>query len=476
MTPETALDDPLLSSYPAWRFMLEIDEVNYNLDELVALAARGDGPAPINISSGVNFTATPAPVVEFILRAATHPLFWHDYDGPYGHVAGRAAVAVAETWRSGGRVRFGVDDVIVTAGASAAVALAARTLNFPGPSSAVVPVPTFPLVAAALAAAGMRLVEVPTALPGRWLPATAELIDAAPTDARVVYVNTFNNPSGEHYDTDDLRVLVEWARERNIVVLHDTVSSGVAAGAEPLPHLPTIAAKVGYPQGLITIGSLSKTRSLPGFRVGWLLGSSARVRRMGQGNEIVAPSSLGVAAPALLMDLAATAVGLAPDDPAERSAAVRRAFADLQEVLAPYSMVLPELSDFLEGACEEIGTSGLVEELARWQRRLRRTLADNAALLSADYRDLVADVLPWRGDFNTFVRVPDLAGHDHLVTSHRLLREHRLQTLPAPAFGLEERWWAARGYHLRLSFALPNQQWRLGLDRLRTAVQALTRS
>ena len=48
-------------------------------------------------------------------------------------------------------------------------------------------------------------------------------------ESGVVYVNTFNNPTGERYTDDELRELVRWASEHGVFILHDTVSSDVAS-------------------------------------------------------------------------------------------------------------------------------------------------------------------------------------------------------------------------------------------------------
>lgn len=140
------------------------------------------------------------------------------------------------------------------------------------------------------------------------------------------------------------------------------------------------------------------------------------------------------------------------------------------ELTAPYRPAFRGLPEFLDTAAGELGADGAVTELVRWRASLREVLAGNAAILGTDFRDLVAEVPAWHGDFNTFVELPALRGRDYLETTYRLFHEHRLQTLPAPAFGRDSAWWTDRGYFTRLSFALPAQTWIEGLQRLREAV------
>jgi aspartate/methionine/tyrosine aminotransferase len=456
---------PLVSAFAPWRFMLGVDEVNYDLRELAAFAGRQPGTRVVNLASGVNFTDPPQRLVSFVVTTAGDPLFWHDYDGPQGHYIGRAAVAACENAR--GEVLLGPDNVVVTAGASSALALAAQALrhrrtDVPRPE-AVVCVPTFPLVGAALANAGFSTAEVPTGATGRWLPLVDELIAACTPNTTVVYVNTFNNPSGELYGEQELRQLLRWVKEHDIALLHDTVSSDVAR-TDPIPHLLSIAAQENHLDGVITVGSMSKTRAMPGFRVGWLIAAEETVAVLSRLNELGAPSSPAVATPALVLDRMATA---AIDGTGTGLDVVWRQFHDLVEPMVP---AMPRFGGFLDSVRAQLSEGGAAPELMRWRLALRDVLATNVELLETEFADVVTEVPPWRGDFNTFVRVPALDGRDYLATTHALFRDHGLQTLPAPVFGMDDGWWATRGYYTRLSFALPTALWQEGLRRLREAI------
>jgi aspartate/methionine/tyrosine aminotransferase len=465
--------------------MLTIDDVNYDPREVAALASGGSTPAIINLSSGINSCHPPRRLVSFVVSAASDPLFWEDYDGPYGHVVGRAAVAACESLRGDGQLRLGIDNVLITAGASAALSVAARGMRHARsgsaagePPQAIIPVPTFPMAAACLAQAGFGIAELPAAQGHRWLPSVAEVTAAATPHTRVLYLNTFNNPSGEFYDITELRQLVTWARDHDVMILHDTVSSDISC-AGPVPHLLSIAAAADYLDGVVTVGSMSKSRAIPGFRVGWLIAGAELARQFARLNDLVAPSSPAIASPALLIDRLAAIAGEQsdtasdlplPDAAQDQVATVSAAWSQVLDLTGPYLPAFPGLEEFLGTAAAELAWDGVVSELARWRASLRDVLAGNAAILSEGFRDLVGEVPAWHGDFNTFVELPALRGRDYLATTYRLFRDDRLQTLPAPAFGCDSAWWAERGYFTRLSFALPAETWIEGLQRLRRAV------
>jgi len=457
-----------VTRFGPWEFMLDVDEVNYSRRELLAYSRRAALPV-VNLSSGTNHLPPPALLVQSGLRAAVDPECFHDYDGPAGHQLARVAVAAHENLLGAPDVELTDDNVVVTAGASGAMHLAARALrehlDEPAPE-ALLPVPTFPLAGACLAHAGYAVREVVTAARDRWLPTPAELGAAAGPRTRLVYVNTFNNPTGEHYSAAELAELVGWARDRGVHVLHDQVSSGVSLD-RATPNLLAIAARHGYADGVITVGSLSKSRAIPGFRSGWLVAGRRLAALCGRLNELTAPSSVSIAAPLVVLDRLLT--GAIADVPFGGAAGPGR----LARLVDGFVCEV-ERGEPAGGACRRmaatlaalLGRAELLAHLCGWYADLRDVLRRNVRLLDGRFARLVAGGTPWRGDFNTFVRLPALDGADYLPTTHRLFRDHGLQTLPGPAFGMRPAWWSERGYWLRLSFALPPDQWTEGLQRL----------
>lgn len=457
-----------MTRFRPWEFMLDVDEVNYSRRELLAYAERASAPV-VNLSSGTNHLPPPMPLIRAGLAAAVDPECFHDYDGPAGHQLARIAVAVHENHL--GRPDLDLTDecVVVTAGASGAMHLAARALReLAGPApEALVPVPTFPLAGACLAHAGFAVREVGTGGLRRWLPSVAELDAAAGPRTRLVYVNTFNNPTGEHYTAPELGELVAWARERRVHVLHDQVSSGVSLD-RALPNLLPIAARQGYGDGVITVGSLSKSRAIPGFRTGWLIAGRELAERCGRLNELTAPSSVSIAAPLVVMDrlLTCAITGRPGDGDAGDLGALLPLVDRFEREVARTEPADGAGRRMAAGLAELLGAGELLDHLAGWYRGLGDVLRQNVGTLASRFSGLATEGTPWRGDFNTFVRIPALEGRDYLATTHRLFREHGLQTLPAPAFGRRPGWWAGRGYWLRLSFALPPERWCEGLQRL----------
>lgn len=99
----------------------------------------------------------------------------------------------------------------------------------------------------------------------------AQFVDDAPV--ALVWVNSPANPTGAVLEVEQLRQVVQWARQRGAVV----VSDECYAGFEYPPHQPSpclLHPQVcqGSQEGLLVVHSLSKRSNLAGYRAGILTG------------------------------------------------------------------------------------------------------------------------------------------------------------------------------------------------------------
>src|SRR6201999_1974852 len=85
---------------------------------------------------------------------------------------------------------------------------------------------------------------------------------------RAVFWATPNNPSGVILSEAELAAIATIARRHDLWLISDEVYAGLAPGGK----VPSLAATL--PERVVTLGSLSKSHSMPGFRAGWLVGPS----------------------------------------------------------------------------------------------------------------------------------------------------------------------------------------------------------
>ncbi|GAA3066457.1 pyridoxal phosphate-dependent aminotransferase [Streptomyces roseofulvus] len=241
--------------------------------EMSALAAR---TGAINLGQGFPDTDGPEEVREAAVRALRDGRGNQYPPGP-GVPELRTAIADHQ------RARYGLEydpdtEVLVTAGATEAIAAALLALVEPG-DEVIALEPYYDSYAACVAMAGGTRVPVTLrphegprggAADRRYVLDLDELRAAVSPRTRLILLNTPHNPTGTVLTPAELTAVAELAVERDLLVVTDEVYEHlVFDGAE---HLP-IATLPGMRDRTVTIGSAGKTYSFTGWKVGWTTAS-----------------------------------------------------------------------------------------------------------------------------------------------------------------------------------------------------------
>jgi aspartate/methionine/tyrosine aminotransferase len=257
----------------------------------LARAALDRGRDVILLSVGDPDLDTPPAVVERAIEALrsadTH------YTPAAGRLPLREAIAALHRARCGQDVT--AENVVFLAGAQNA--LFAASLCLAGPGDEVIALePLYPTYPATLEVSGARLLRAPAASGFRVdLAALAGLITPR---TRAIFFATPNNPSGVILSAADLTAIGELARRHSLWIVVDEVYAGLAPGG----RVPSLAAAL--PDQVVTVGSLSKSHSMPGWRAGWLVAPKPLVRHV----EALSLCML-YGLPGFIQEAALTAVG-----------------------------------------------------------------------------------------------------------------------------------------------------------------------
>ena len=164
-------------------------------------------------------------------------------------------------------------EVLVTVGATEAIAAAVLALTGPG-DEVVTFEPYYDSYAAAIALGGARR-RVVTLRPvtGRWSFDPAELEQAITPATRLLLLNSPHNPTGTVFTRTELAQLAELACRHDLIVVTDEVYEHLVFDGE---HVP-LASLPGMAERTLTISSAGKTFSVTGWKVGWICGPAALV-------------------------------------------------------------------------------------------------------------------------------------------------------------------------------------------------------
>lgn len=189
----------------------------------------------------------------------------HIYSPDAGLPALRQALAAALE-REHGVVADPARETLITAGANQAFLLALLTLLNPG-DRVLLPAPYFFNHEMAVRIAGGVPVEVPLD-PANGFQLRLEDLKPHLQDARAAILCTPNNPTGTVYDPDELANIAQALAARDVPLLIDETYRHLVYG-EAAHFCPATLPKVR--DHVLTIGSFSKSYSMTGWRIGYLV-------------------------------------------------------------------------------------------------------------------------------------------------------------------------------------------------------------
>lgn len=221
------------------------------------------------------------------------------YTPAAGIVPLRQAIAARLTrrWRS----PYEAGQVIVTAGAKQALSNAFVALLDPG-DEVIVQAPYWVSFPHMITLAGGVPVTVNTAETGFKL--TPDAVRGCITGhSKVLLLNSPSNPTGVVYDRHELTALVEVALAHGLCVVSDEIYGDLVYPGAEFTSVASLGEEVR--ERTITVGGLSKTFAMTGWRIGFAAGPEHVVAAMTavQGHTTSAPSSISQhAALAVLTD------------------------------------------------------------------------------------------------------------------------------------------------------------------------------
>lgn len=170
------------------------------------------------------------------------------------------------TQRFSGRVLDPGSEILVTAGATEALAATLLALVQPG-DDVVTFEPYYDAYGGLIALAGGRHVGVPLRFPD-FQPDPEDLRRAVTDRTRIILVNDPHNPTGTVFSDETRSLLVELAERHDALLVTDEVYEHLRFdGAHvPLANIP------GASERTITISSAGKTFNTTGWKIGWALG------------------------------------------------------------------------------------------------------------------------------------------------------------------------------------------------------------
>lgn len=311
--------------------------------------------------------------------------------------------AIAEYLKSVYGIDVELKRITVTASGMQGLALAAQAIIDPGDRVVSIE-PAWPNLAEAFRISGGEVeIQALQIVDDRWALDLDEFLARLSPGTKAVLVNSPNNPTGWTLGEDGVKAILEHCRRLGIWIVADDVYSRLYRGGR---HAPGFLSVAEPGDRVISVNSFSKTWSMTGWRLGWIVAPAeleSPLAALTEYNIACAPPFIQAAGVAMLRQ-------------GEREVALLR-----QRLSAAYAVAAERLS--------AMGSVSFIES---------------------------------QGAFYCFFAVDGVT--DSLGYAKQLVREARVGLAPGIAFGA-----MGEGY-LRLCYAQPVDRLSEGFDRLEMAL------
>ncbi len=282
------------------------------------------------------------------------------------------------------------EQITVTPSGMQGLMLAAELLVTPG-DRVVALEPGWPNIAGCFKAQGAVAETLSLSVQdGRWVLDIDALLAALTPDTKAVLINSPNNPTGWTMTAVDQQRVLAHCRQHGIWIVADDVYSRLYRHAQ---YAPSFLALAEPEDRVISVNSFSKSWSMTGWRLGWMVAPAVCETKLGQLTEFNTCST-----PGFIQDAGVVALQAGDAEVAQLQ----------RKIQTGYAITAQELSNF-----------------------------SRVAFIEPD------------GAFYSFFRVDGLS--DSLTAAKTIMQETKVGLAPGIAFGAE-----GEGY-LRLCYAQPEE-------------------
>ena len=232
---------------------------------------RARGEDIISFAIGDPDLPTPAHIIEYLCRTAHDPAN-HRYPETAG--LGELHHAIARWYEK----RFGVvldqdKEVLPLIGSKEGIGHIALCFIEPG-DIALVPDPGYPVFSMGTVLAGGEPYFMPLREENHFLPDFESVPEGIARQAKLMWLNYPNNPTGATTELSFFGRAVDFARRHNLAICHDAAYSEVSFdGYRPPSFLQIPGAK----DVSVEFHSLSKTYHMTGWRIGMVVGNAKMI-------------------------------------------------------------------------------------------------------------------------------------------------------------------------------------------------------
>ncbi len=230
--------------------------------------ARSRGEDIIDFGMGNPDLPTPQHIIDKLVETVNNPKT-HRYSASKGIPGLRLAQARYYERRFGVKLNPETE-IIATLGSKEGFANMAQAMVSPG-DVILVPNPTYPIHAFGFIISGATIQHLPLTQGADFFSILDQNVRGSVPKPKALVLNYPGNPTAEVKDLDFYKEVVRYCKEHDILILSDLAYAEIYFDADNPP--PSILEVEGAKDIAVEFTSLSKTYSMPGWRMGFAVGN-----------------------------------------------------------------------------------------------------------------------------------------------------------------------------------------------------------
>ena len=230
--------------------------------------ARAKGKDIIDFGMGNPDSPTPKHIVDKLIEAVQDPKS-HRYSSSKGISGLRKAQANYYKRRFNVKLNYETE-VVATLGSKEGLANMAQVLSVPS-DTFLVPNPAYPIHAFGFIISGANLIHYRINEEIDLMTEIAEKVESSKTPVKAIVINFPSNPTARICSKDFYKEIVSYAINKDIMLLSDLAYSEIYFDDEDKPT--SILEIDGAKDVAVEFTSMSKTFSMPGWRMGFAVGN-----------------------------------------------------------------------------------------------------------------------------------------------------------------------------------------------------------
>ena len=230
--------------------------------------ARSKGKDIIDFGMGNPDSPTPKHIVDKLIEAVQDPKS-HRYSSSKGISGLRKAQANYYERRFDVKLNYETE-VVATLGSKEGLANMAQVLSTPS-DTFLVPNPAYPIHAFGFIISGANLIHYRINEEIDLMTEIVEKVESSKTPVKAIVINFPSNPTARICSRDFYKEIVSYAIKKDIMILSDLAYSEIYFDKEDKPT--SILEIDGAKNVAVEFTSMSKTFSMPGWRMGFAVGN-----------------------------------------------------------------------------------------------------------------------------------------------------------------------------------------------------------